>query len=383
MRILHVSNLISPHQMPFAIQLAAAVGENNFRHAATLPMTAEMRKRGWSNDEKYSWILRVGENQGHRAEFDAWWNEADVVISGYPDIDRLINRVRRQKLTFYMSERWWKPPIGMARLLYPRFARMAFRFWHLAQSPLFHYLPMGVYAKTDMMRMASFHGRMWDWGYFTAVPDPLPPCFERKGPLRILWAGRMLAWKRVDTLVRAFGWLLCQNDKARLTLIGDGPCRDKLERLTRKLEIAAHVDFHATMSATQTREQMRHTHVYVLPSNAYEGWGTVLNEAMSEGCAVVASERAGSAKTLLRHGENGLLFMPGDYRKLAGLLFQLSADEKLRIKLAKAGQRTISECWSPEMAAERFLAVSDALLSSCSPPTYSAGPMSQRIVVPT
>lgn len=300
-----------------------------------------------------------------------------MIISGAGDVTRLATRVRSTKLTFCTSERWWKPPLGMARLLHPRFAWMAARFCHLARSPCFHYLPIGGYAANDMRRIASFDGRMWDWGYFTSVPDPLPSCLERHGTLRILWAGRMLPLKRVDTLVRAFALLQQQNTKARLTLIGDGPCRKELEQLVQEHGIAGDVDFYPTIPATQVRQQMRSAHVYVLPSNAYEGWGAVLNEAMSEGCAVVASEAAGSAKAMLQHGDNGLLFRSGDHRQLARSLVQLSADEPLRLRLAESGQKTISECWSPEVAAERFLAVSGALLSKRPVPSYSGGPMAR------
>lgn len=376
MRVLQVTNLISPHQTPLARQLATVVGEKSFRLAATLPMTVAMGKRGWSNDEADPWILRVGENEEHRIEFEQWWNDADVVISGSLNVAGLADRVCRGKLTFYTSERWWKPQLGMARLLHPNFAWTAYQFSRLAQSPFFHYLPMGGYAATDMRRIAAFEGRILNWGYFTAVPDPLPECIERDGTLRILWAGRMLAWKRVDTLARAFALLIGQNPKVHLTLIGDGPCREKLEWLTQKLEIAGNVEFHDSMLAGQVREQMRKAHVYVLPSNAYEGWGAVLNEAMSEGCAVIASEAAGAAKTMLRHGENGLLFKSGDHRRLAELLVQLSIDEPLRLRLAKAGQKAISECWSPDVAAERFLAVADALLSKRPVPIFTSGPMS-------
>jgi glycosyltransferase involved in cell wall biosynthesis len=377
MRVLHVTNLVSPHQLPLARQLAAGVGESNFRLAATLPMTVAMGKRGWRNDEAFPWILLAGENESHRAEFAQWWDDADVVLSGNRNVVGFADRMRRKKLTFYASERWWKPPLGMARLLHPRFSWMAYQFCRLAQSPCFHYLPMGGYAATDMRWIAAFQGRTWDWGYFTAVPDPLPKCLACDGTLRILWAGRMLAWKRVDTLIRAFAVLVGQKTKTHLTLIGDGPCRRELERLTLKLGLANNVEFHASMLAGQVREQMRKAHVYVLPSNAYEGWGAVLNEAMSEGCAAVASDGAGAAKTMLRHGENGLLFTLGDHRGLAELLVQLSADELLRLRLAKAGQKTISDCWSPDVAAERFLAVADALLSKRSVPEYASGPMAR------
>jgi glycosyltransferase involved in cell wall biosynthesis len=377
MRILQITNILSHHQLPLARAFSSRLGIDNFRFAATEVPMIERLNMGWDAKEAEPWILRAGENEAEHVQFSAWWDDADVVIGGWRDLERIADRVRRGKLTFYMSERWWKPPLGIARLLHPRFASMAARFRRLAQSMHFHYLPMGRYAETDMRRMTSFPGRMWDWGYFTSVPDPLPPCLARDGPLRILWAGRMLTWKRVDTLVQAFAILLKQNPAARLTLIGDGPCRVALKRLTQKLGIAGSVEFISSIPAVQVRDQMRRAHVYVLPSNDGEGWGAVLNEAMSEGCAVVGSEAAGSAKTMLRHGENGLLFAPGHHGQLGSLLIQLNADEALRRRLAVAGQRTISEFWSPEVAAERFLAVADALLVNRPYPEYSSGPMAR------
>jgi len=120
---------------------------------------------------------------------------------------------------------------------------------------------------------------------------------------------------------------------------------------------------------------MEKSSVYVLPSNGYEGWGAVVNEAMSRGCTLLASDMVGSAKSIINHGENGLLFPSGDWQKLGQLLSKLYEDEPMRIRLAKAGQNTILECWSPQIAADRWLAVSQSLLTGESVPRYEEGPM--------
>lgn len=376
MRVLQVTNVVSPHQMPLARCLASRVGSDNFRFAATEVPLVMRTKLGWNAQELEPWILHAGESGDDRHQFDRWWSEADVVIAGYRNVSRLAERVRRGKLTFYMSERWWKPPLGMARLLHPRFAWMAYQFRQLEESTCFHYLPIGRYAAADMRRIAAFRERMWNWGYFTALPDPLPAPCERGNAFRVLWAGRMLNWKRVDTLVRAFAALVRQMPKGRLTLVGDGPCENGLRQLVQRLAVSDNVEFRSCMPVAQVRDEMRKSHVYVLPSDGGEGWGAVLNEAMSEGCAVVASKSAGSAKTIVQHGENGFLFAPGDHKRLSELLTILCTDEPLRHRLAEAGQSTIVNHWSPEAAAERFLAVSDACLSNQSTPIFSNGVMS-------
>jgi glycosyltransferase involved in cell wall biosynthesis len=208
------------------------------------------------------------------------------------------------------------------------------------------------------------------------MPATLPQVPRREAGLEILYAGRMLGWKRVDTLIRAFGILERQDKAARLILIGDGPEKRKLQALVKQLDLPGAVEFQFSVPMAEVWAKMNASHVYVLPSSSYEGWGAVVNEAMSQGCAVVASEAAGSAKTMIHHGENGLLFRPGDWRQLGALLCQLSADEPLRRKLAAAGQRTIGESWSPKIGAERFLSACDALLSDHSVQKYSGGPMS-------
>jgi len=374
-KILIVTSVISPHQIPLASCLANAIGENNFRYVATQPV--ESGAFAWTYAENRAWILNAGENENDQREFLEWWKNADVVICGDRLFGLMQERIESGKFTIYFSERWWKPPKGLWRMLHPGFAKMALHLRRLAESPYFHYLPMGRIAATDMKRLATFPNRTWLWGYFTALPEPLPNISERQVPLKILYAGRMLSWKRLDTLIRGFGVMLQADPDASLLLIGDGPTRSGLEELVDNLGLRNRIAFQPILPMEAVWQIMRSSHVYVLPSNGYEGWGAVINEAMAEGCAVVASNAAGSAKTMIRDGENGLLFCPGDWRQLGEKLILLSDNETFRLKIARTGQKTMRDSWSPQIAAKRFLAISEALLSGEMPPDYSDGPMSR------
>jgi glycosyltransferase involved in cell wall biosynthesis len=217
---------------------------------------------------------------------------------------------------------------------------------------------------------------MWQWGYFTEVPDLVPSCDRSGKDLRILWAGRMLGWKRVDTLIVAFAQLSKRFPRATLTLAGHGPREARLRKLAAELLSPGTFEFLPAMPVQEVLRLMRQHHIYVLPSTGTEGWGAVVNEAMTQGCAVVASEAAGSAKTLIRHGINGMLFPPNDAEALGQLLCELAESPELTKRLAEEGQRTITYGWTPAIAAERFLAVSDALLANREVPVFTDGPMS-------
>ena len=377
MRILQVFNMPNHHVLPVARFLAKSAGEANFRYCAMpFPFLDERQKLGFNCNEDDPWILRPGESEADKKQLERWWDDADVVLCAYRSVDRMKDRTDNSKLTFYMSERWWKPPLGMWRLFHPRFALMTARFRRLESSSYFHYLPIGGSAASDMKRIARFTGRMWKWGYFTPTPDPLPSCQRNEQRFRVLWAGRMDRLKRVDTLIKAFSKLVAARPNATLTVVGFGQEQRRLEQLAAELLQHESYEFLGAMPHRELLGLMREHHVYVFPSGGREGWGAVINEAMGEGCVVVASQESGAAKAMIRHRNNGLLFASGDWKRLGELLCEVSRDEALRIRLAREGQNTVANCWSADVAAERLLSVSESLLAKRLVPTFNDGPMS-------
>ena len=133
-----------------------------------------------------------------------------------------------------------------------------------------------------------------------------------KRTLRILWVGRMLDWKRVDTLVRACASEALK-DKVELHLYGHGPEEAKLKTLAK----GAPIHFHDFVPVEQVRDLMCAHDVYVLPSDGGEGWGAVVSEALEEGMQVFGTVEAGASGTVLPPTH---LFKAGDVKRLTELL---------------------------------------------------------------
>jgi glycosyltransferase involved in cell wall biosynthesis len=161
-----------------------------------------------------------------------------------------------------------------------------------------------------------------------------------------------------------------------LLIVGDGPERSYLQALASKLLSEENYEFRAPVPAPEVISLMRQHAIYVLPSSGSEGWGAVINEAMASGCAVIASKFAGAAASIITHRSNGLLFEPGNWQELNSNLELLCASPSMRAAIASAGWQSVSSFWSPNVAAERFLEVSSALLRRETVPSYSNGPMS-------
>ena len=132
--------------------------------------------------------------------------------------------------------------------------------------------------------------------------------------LKVLWVGRLLKLKRVDTIIKAVGEC-AKSKKITLDIYGVGPEDAKLKKLAAKYGDV--VKFHPPVPISDVRKLMREHDVYVLSSNGYEGWGAVVSEALEEGMAVIGTYEAGSSATILPESN---LFHAGDWRRLKELL---------------------------------------------------------------
>lgn len=378
MKILQITNIVSHHQLPLAKELYKLVGSDNFLFAAMGKLDQDRLKNGWKSEYAESWIIHPSESVEEQKIFNQFWHEADVVICGERLISKMQERVDNNKLCFYMSERWFKPPIGKLRLLHPAYFKMFLSFRKLSKSNYFHYLPTGPFAAKDMALIAPMKGRVWQWGYFTEMPSVRRDLAETTdNVVSILWVGRMLKWKRVDLLINALHRLKSEGKVFRLTLVGEGPERKNLEKLAKKLLGTSFYEFKEFIPSDEVPFLMAQYDIYVLPSNAYEGWGAVVNEAMSVGCAVIASDKTGAGASLIEHGVNGLLFKSGSEDSLYDCLSQLVNNKELINDFSIKSRLSIKENWTPAIVAERILEVFSALLDNSKPVKISVGPLSE------
>ncbi|HEX4109769.1 MAG TPA: glycosyltransferase family 4 protein [Solirubrobacteraceae bacterium] len=114
------------------------------------------------------------------------------------------------------------------------------------------------------------------------------------------------------------------------------------------------------LPAEQLRNLYAAADVLIVPSIATrtfrEPWGLVVNEAMNQRTAIVASDAVGAAAGgLVRHGRNGLVVPADDPAALADALRRLAGDAPLRERLAAAAQRDVQaftpQAWAAGMSA--------------------------------
>lgn len=148
-----------------------------------------------------------------------------------------------------------------------------------------------------------------------------------KNPRRIAWVGRFVNEKDLPTLIRAARLVVDEFDDACFVLVGEGPIRGRVESMVCDLGLESNFKFTGRVSRERVAEILRDSSVFALPS-LREGLPFSLLEAMSCGNAVIGSDIPG-INSVIREGETGFLFAPGDHVALSKKLSSLLRDHAL------------------------------------------------------
>lgn len=163
----------------------------------------------------------------------------------------------------------------------------------------------------------------------------------------IITAGRLIDAKDQDTLIRAFAKL--KQSDYQLTILGDGPLMDPLQKLAIKLGVIDNICFAGFVD--NPRQYFLEADLFVL-SSIREGLPTVLIEALGTGTPVVSTDCMYGPQEILKNDEFGILVPVGDAKALAvamELSLSKNHDKKKLINRARD--------FAPEISAKRYLEV--------------------------
>lgn len=137
--------------------------------------------------------------------------------------------------------------------------------------------------------------------------------------------------KNQTLLINAFHQVLLQNSNCKLFIVGDGEEREKLELLTKKLNIKDSVIF--TGYITQPVNYMSLMDVFLL-SSLSEGTSMTLLEAMSLGKPCVVTNAGGNPE-VIQHYYNGFVTPNRELQPFTDSMLELVRDKELRNKFGE------------------------------------------------
>lgn len=123
--------------------------------------------------------------------------------------------------------------------------------------------------------------------------DTIKPHRDPSEPLRILWAGRLRAWKGLPLLLHAVAQL---PDSIQVTvrIVGDGCCKARWQKLASKLGIESRIEWISRPPYRQSLQYYRWADMYAFTSMR-DTSGTGLLESLAAGTPIVGVNHQGAA----------------------------------------------------------------------------------------
>ena len=388
MKIVFYSVILNHHQAPVADELWNLC-KGEYRFVELMPPNEEINKGGRKYDDR-PYLIRPWRSETEKTEAMQLAMTADVCVFG-GDLSLPYQKARLKKnlLSFEAGERWLKR--GYINLISPRLIKMIASYHLLGwrKKPLYK-LCASAYAANDQYLLGTFKGKCFKWGYFTDVKQinvsELNDRKRKDETVLIMWCGRFIDWKHPEIVLRLAKEMKLEGLNVHFDLYGDGPMLKEMKTYAHVEGVEDIVSFYGICPNEFITTAMKEHHLFLMTSDRNEGWGAVANEAMGNGCTLIACREAGSIPFLINDGVNGMMYGKDDFKSLVAMVKRVVRDRGLRESMSEKGFKTIMEEWSPKLAANRLLELSQSLIAganniSLDGPCSIAKPVKKGVIV--
>ena len=251
---------------------------------------------------------------------------------------------------------WYHSDVVRPRLQYAAFyAPIARPVYNRARRIIVSSPPLVEHARAlqayrDRVRVIPFGIEPAAWRLDPRDEHAVAAARREFGSPFVLFAGRHVAYKGIDVLVRALA-----GTGVRGVIAGDGPKRAEWEALARSLAAAGQIRFVGEVPDAQLKHLMHAAAMFALPSvTRAEAFGYVQLEAMAAGVPVISTDVPSGVSWVNQDGRTGRTVRAGDPDSLRAAILELAGDAALRERMGAAGRRRVEEAFTFEQLRERM-----------------------------
>ena len=146
----------------------------------------------------------------------------------------------------------------------------------------------------------------------------------------------------------------------RFCLVGDGARRKELENQTQQRDLQSHVVFTGRLPKSEMGIVLASSQVLLIHLKACDLFTTVIPSKMFEAMAMerpIIMGVDGEAREIVATSRSGINMEPGNTDQLIEAVCRLADDPEFASKLASQGRPFVSECYTRDVLANRFLEV--------------------------
>lgn len=255
-------------------------------------------------------------------------SDTDVIISSISDspqsiVTALVCRMRSPEFVLWSEE--WRPrvsssitDVGILGTILKRQYTTQFVARSASALLLPHKKWRPYWCRFNVNEDGIYYTSQCSLDYSTWEYEDIRSQFNAEDKTIVLYLGRIIERKGLDILIKSCRKLEQMGEDIFLLIAGDGPFREKCERLVDRISFS-NVHFSGHIPMTEIPSYYYTADVFVLPSvlrGHYEPYGLTVNESMSLSTPVITTNAVGAAEWMVRNGETGFVVSEGDEEEL-------------------------------------------------------------------
>ena len=155
----------------------------------------------------------------------------------------------------------------------------------------------------------------------------------------MLVVARLIERKGIAFLIEALPVILKEDDRVRLTIIGEGNLEEKLKSLAKRQGVADKVTFMGFREHNRMPKYYNKAQLFILPSKN-EGMSNTILEAMACGLPIITTRTGGTGELIKG---NGILVPVEDSQAIARAVLKIMAEPQSRKKMAEKSRQIALE----------------------------------------
>lgn len=163
---------------------------------------------------------------------------------------------------------------------------------------------------------------------------------------QFVYLGRLVFYKNIEVIIKAFTNVVKEFSDARLVIAGNGPHKNALKDLAKRLELEENIEFRGYVTHEQKIKLVAESNAMLFPSKI-EGFGLVILEAWQQKRPVLASDIPPMSE-IIQDGKTGFTINSDNENAWAEKIIQIIKDPEIANEMGRQGNKTLKERYSQE-----------------------------------
>jgi glycosyltransferase involved in cell wall biosynthesis len=312
MKFIFWQNIVSPHMSYFLRNLSE---EYEVVLVVDCIMSEDRLKQGWEVPNLGKLKIIIINDLSDVLELINVKNENQHFFSGF-NISPLINKafkliIKKRKVNLICES-----GIELGIKKYPRLLKYSYLSYRYNEY-IENFFAMGDLGVNWYKKTGFNPNKIHKFQYTIELPNASELQFKEMlindNNYRFTFVGQLIVRKGIDNLINALSNV--KNQNWHLNIIGDGIMKNELLDKVEHLNLSDKITFIGSINNQDVMTFLTASSDYLILPSRFDGWGAVVNEALSRGVKVVTNQKCG-ASCMIRNDFFGKIYKEGDEQSL-------------------------------------------------------------------